>query len=302
MCRCSRAARAWLAALLAVAACTVAASPVDAVDDTGRRVRLDAPAARIVSLSPHLTELLFAAGAGGRAVGAVDWSDFPVAARALPRVGDATRLDLERIVALRPDLVLAWQGGNPAGQVERLEALGLRVWRSDPRTVADIAGALRAIGRLAGTGAAAEARAVAFESRIAALRAASAARPPLSVAYLIWHRPWMTVNGSHLISEALSACGARNVFAGLAPLTPTIDVEAVMRADPDAIVSGIVDGGAGDGLDPWRRWPALRAVRQGALVHVDPDRLHRATDRFADGVADLCAQLDAVRSRAPAAR
>lgn len=268
---------------------------VSLVDDEGRTLTLAAPAQRIVSLAPHLTELLFAAGAGPRLVGVSDWSDYPEAAKALPRIGDSALLDLERIVALKPDLVVVWRNGSSAQQLQRLAAAGLPVYASASRSLAHIAGTLRRFGRLAGSPAQAEARAAAFEQRLAALRTAYAGRRPLRVFYQIWHQPLMTVNGGHILSEALQVCGARNVFADLAAAVPTVDAEAVLLADPDAIVTGRTEPAGTDPLDAWRRLKTLRAARDGALITVDPDTLHRATDRMVEGIGQLCARLDALR-------
>ncbi|MCP5271027.1 MAG: cobalamin-binding protein [Burkholderiaceae bacterium] len=283
---------ALVASLLAFAA--GAQAEIRLVDDEGATLVLPAPAQRIVSIAPHLTELLFAAGAGSRVVAVSDWSDYPEAARRLPRIGDAVRLDLERIVALKPDLVVVWANGSAPQQLARLRAAGLPVFSSAGRDLAHIAATLRAFGRLAGTDAAADARAAAFEGELAALRTTYAQRTPLRVVYQIWAEPLMTVNGAHPISEALALCGARNVFAELPQLVPQVSAEAVLSARPDAIVTGRLDAGKPDGLDRWRH---LRSLQGTALLTVNPDTLHRATDRMAAGARELCLSLEAVRTR-----
>ncbi len=258
---------------------------------------LAAPARRIISLAPHLTELLFAVGAGERVVGVAAYSDHPPAARALPRIGDSALLDLERIVALKPDLIVVWRDGNSAQQLDRLAALRLPVYSSQIRRLADIESTMRRLGALAGTAAAADAAASRFANAATQLRARYAQRAPLRVFYQIWHRPLLTVNGQHLISEALQLCGASNVFADLKPLTPTVSQEAVLRADPDAIVTGSVDPNGPDNLDGWRRLSALRATRNGHLLVVNPDTLHRQSDRVLEGARELCEKLDRVRRK-----
>src|SRR5215472_1912696 len=147
------------------------AAPVEAIDATGARVVLAQPATRIISLAPHATELLFAAGAGDRVVGVLSPADWPPEARHLPRVGDARALDLERIVALSPDLAVAWPYLAPA-QIERLRALGLPIYVSDPHTPEAIAADIERLGALAGSSDAAGARAAAFRAKLSALRAA----------------------------------------------------------------------------------------------------------------------------------
>lgn len=281
---------------LLLASLTASAAEVAVTDDAGRVVRLSAPARRIVSIAPHLTELLFGAGAGDRVVGAVAYSDHPEAAKAIPRIGDSAQLDLERIVALRPHLIVVWRDGNSPQQLQRLAELGIPIYASQTRGLAGIASTLRRLGALAGTEDTANAHAERLERDLASLRERYAGRRPLRVFYQIWHRPLLTINGRHLISEALGLCGASNVFAPLAALTPAVSEEAVIALDPDAIVTGsVVPGGSDDNLDAWRRLSALRAVRAGHLVVVDPDKLHRQSERIVAGVRELCDKLDAAR-------
>ncbi|HEX6018371.1 MAG TPA: cobalamin-binding protein [Burkholderiaceae bacterium] len=282
------------AALLAFAG-AVRAEPVQVLDIDGHPVRLAAPAQRVVSLAPHLTELMFAIGAGDRVVGTVDYADFPEAAKQVPRVGDSALLDLERIVALQPDLVLAWRHGNSPQQLQRLATLRLPTYASEARTLADISRTLRDLGVLAGTQPLAEQRAQQFDAAVSELRARYAGRRRLEVFYQIWYPPLITVNGEHLISQVLELCGAHNVFADQRPLTPTVTEEAVLLADPDAIVAGWSDSYGPTPLDRWSRLGALRAVRQGHLLQVDPDLLHRQSDRVVIGARELCEQLDTVR-------
>lgn len=279
--------------VLLVPAGAPAGAAIEVVDDEGATLRLRAPAQRIVSIAPHLTELLFAAGAGAQVVAVSAHSDYPEAARRLPRIGDAVLLDLERIVALKPDLVVVWANGSSPQQLQRLRAAGLPVFSSAGRDLAHIATTLRVLGRLAGTEAAAEARAAAFERELATLRATYAGRRPITVFHQIWHQPLMTVNGRHPISEALAICGARNPFAGLAQLVPQVSAEAVVAARPQAIVTGRLDPAAPDQLDAWR---ALKSMTGTALITVNPDLLHRATDRMAEGTRELCVKLDALRA------
>src|SRR5581483_6795175 len=201
-----------LAALMPLAPAH-AAAPIEVRDDRGVAVALEAPARRIVALAPHLAEIAYAAGAGDRLVGVSNFSDFPPEAKRLPVVFDWGRVDYERVIALRPDVVLAWRSGTPALQVERLERLGMKVVVTEVRHFADVAALERTVGRIAGTEASAETAARDFENRLAALRAEYAARPALSVFLEIWHAPMITINGDHVFSEAIELCGGRNVFA-----------------------------------------------------------------------------------------
>ena len=278
-----------LALALALAAAPPAFAEVRAQDDTGADVVLAAPARRIVSLAPHATELLFAAGAGASVVGVVRGSDHPAAARSLRVVGDAHALDLERILALEPDLVVTWPWTTP-GQVAKLRTRGIAVFTSDPKTIDGIASSLERLGVLAGTGEAAQAAARTFRAKIDAVRASRNGERP-RVFYEIWHEPLFTVGGHHLISQAIAACGGENVFATLDVPAPQVSVEAVIAARPQVIVAG-TDGAVRPAwLDAWKRWPGIPAVRDGRVRVVDANLLHRNGPRFADGVAQLCAAL-----------
>lgn len=296
--------RGLVAAWCACATALVCAAPaeVSVLDVDGRAVVLAAPARRVVSLAPHLTELMFAIGAGDRVVGTVEYADFPEAANRVPRVGDSALLDLERIVAMKPDLLLVWRHGNSPQQLQRLAALRLPTYASEARTLADIARTLRDLGVLTAAQAQAEQRATAFEGAVSDLRTRYAGRRRIDVFYQIWNRPLITVNGEHLISQVLELCGAHNVFATERLLTPTVTEEAVLLANPDAIVAGWSDSFGPAPLDGWRRLRSLRAARQGHLLQVDPDLLHRQSDRVVLGARELCDKLDAVRQSLEGAR
>jgi len=271
------------------------AAPVEATDATGARITLATPAQRIVSLAPHATELLFAAGAGNRVVGVLSPADWPPEAARLPRVGDARALDLERIVALKPDLAVAWPYLAPA-QIERLRPLGVPIYISDPHTPEAIAEDIERLGTLAGSNDAAKAHAAAFRAKLSAMSAKSDGGSKLPVFYEIWNQPLYTVGGKHLITSALDLCGGSNVFAWLALPAPQVSVEAVLGAAPEAIVAGTDDAVRPTWLDEWKRWRELPAVVHGNLFVVDANLLHRAGPRFADGVAQLCAALDQARA------
>lgn len=285
-----------LAVFLALV-CSNANAEVVLRDDSGVTLRLPAPARRIVSLAPHLTENLFAAGAGGRVVGVVDYSDYPEAARRIAGVGDYSLPNLEAIVALRPDLVVAWRGGNPDAVLRKLRRLGLNVYETEPGRLDDIANSIEQLGRLAGTQAVAEKAAARFRQRLAALRARHAARPPVPVFYQIWHQPLMTVGGDQIISDAISLCGGENVFASLPGMAPSVSIEAVLAADPEAIVASGMGRDTPVGLEDWRRWTRLKAAARGNLFFVPADLMQRPTPRLLDGAEQLCRHLETARGR-----
>jgi iron complex transport system substrate-binding protein len=254
-------------------------------------------APRIVSLAPHITELLFAAGAGAQVVGALDYSDFPPAAKKIERVGDNRALDLERIAALKPDLVIAWPYGYGAGQIDALRRMGMHVEMSDPHRLEEIAADIERFGRYAHTESTALAAARAFRARLRELAQRYSQRSRLDVFYEIWSEPLYTLNGRHLVSQAIEVCGGRNVFAHLPVLAPTVSQEAVIAADPDVIVTATESSAPPAWLDDWRRWPQMRAVRRDGFVVLDADRMSQATPRMLDAVGELCAAMDRVRER-----
>ena len=274
-----------------------AAAAVSAVDDAGKRISLPAPARRVVSLAPHATELLFAVGAGNAVVGADEYSDYPEAARQIARIGRAGALDVERILALKPDLVVAWGSGNTGGQVAQLQRFGLPVFISEPRGPETIATSLRRLGALTGHAAVGDREAADFAAGFARLRTTYAHRAPVSVFYQIWNEPLMTVNATHSIGAVISLCGGRNIFADLPTLAPTVNIEAVVHANPDVIIGSGADDTRPQWLDDWRRWPTLAAVRHGNLFDVPPNLVQRPTSRLLEGAQRVCAALEIARGR-----
>jgi len=266
-------------------------------DDTGQEVRLKAPARRIVTLAPHAAESLYAAGAGDKLVGTVDYSDYPPEAKKVPRVGGYSRFDLEAIAALKPDLVLAWESGNNMTQVDKLKALGLTVYVSQPNTIENIADQLERMGQLAGTEAVANAAAERFRKRLESLRAMNAGKPKVRVFYQIWKTPLMTVGGSQIISDAIRICGGENVFGHLKQMAPNVSVEAVLDADPEAIVATGMGDARPEWLHDWDPWTRMTAVKRNNLFHINPDIMQRHTPRILDGTEKLCAHLDTARSQ-----
>lgn len=284
-----------LAALLLAGRAACAQADLSVVDDSGATVALARPAQRIVSLAPHLTEQLFAIGAGERIVGTTDHADYPPAARAIPRVARAHSISIEGVAALQPDLIVVWGSGFPASTVEPLRRLGIAVFVSEPRTLADIATSMRRLGVLTGTDG--EAPAARFSARIAALRSAYAAGAPVRVFYQVWAEPLMTLSGQHVISEAIALCGGRNVFADVPGISPVVSAEAVVAADPQLIVTAEPGARPGGALDGWKRFGTLSATRLGQFATLDADRINRHGPRLPDEIAVLCAAIAETRAR-----
>ena len=273
----------------------VSASALSVVDDNGHTVSLPRPAQRIISLAPHATELLFAAAAGAAVVGVSQYSDYPDAAKKIASVGGASALDLERIVSLKPDLVVVWSSGNAAAQIARLRALHIPLFDSDPHDYATVASSLERLAILAGTTNVGMNAASAFRLRLKSLEATYRQRPAVSVFYQIWQSPLMTLNGTHIASQAITLCGGKNIFADLPQIAPVVGTEAVLQADPEVILTGTSE--TPNALAGWRRFSTLHAVRAHNLLTVDADLLSRATPRILDGTEQVCRALDGARGR-----
>lgn len=250
---------------------------------------------RIVTLAPHLAELVYAAGAGERLVGVSSYSDYPPPVRELPAIGDAFRVDYEAIAALAPDLVLSWESGNPAPLVDRLRSLGYRVVAFEAERLAAVADQIELIGELAGTEEAAAAAAAAYRERLASLAASYGGQPTLPVFYQLSVRPLLTVSRRHLIGQVLEVCGGESLFARLEEAVPVVALEAVVEAGPSVILASAPLPGRQPELAFWRDWQGVPAVRDDRIYVIDADLLSRPGPRMLDGAVQVCEYLAAAR-------
>jgi len=289
----------WHGALTLLAAGLLLSGPASAAapslvvtDDTGATVRLAAVPRRIVSLAPGATEMLFAIGVGNRVVGTSRYSDEPAAARAVPRIGDVAGLDLEKILALRPDVVIVWQGGNPAAQIEQLQKLQLHLYRQHVTSLRDLPASLRRLGALSGAVAAADRAARELTTRLTNLQARYGASERISVFLQIWNRPLYTVGGRHLMSDSLTLCGATNIFSELGNEAPAVSVEAVLSRNPAVIIADAPPGQARAWLADWYSFPRLAAVRRQALIPFEDPRFGMLGPSAVEATAKLCELVD----------
>ncbi len=275
----------------------VCAAGIDVIDDTGVHISLPQPARRIVSLAPGATEMLFAAGAGPWLVATVAYADQPAAARKVPRIGDSNAIDMERLLQLKPDVVVYWPGGNNAAQIAQIKRLGFVLYGQQVNRLGDLGVSLRRLGQLAGSSPAAQQRAGEVDAQLLRLRAQYAQRAPVSALLETWNQPLYTVGGQQLMSDALSVCGAVNVFGDLPQLSPAVQVEAVLTRNPDLIIAAAPPGQGAQWLQAWRKFPSLKAVRSGNLLDFDDQALSRLGPSVLDATANLCARIDAARTR-----
>lgn len=263
-------------------------------DDTGHNLTVRYPPQRIVSLAPAASAMLVAAGANNQLVGTIEYSGQPAWERALATIGTPDAVDMERLIALKPDVVIVWPGGNNPAQIATIERLGIPVYRQEAVTLDAIVASLRRMGKLTGTSPAADREANALEAKLAALRKAYAnPRHPPTALLEVWDRPLYTVGGKELMSDSLRACGARNVFADLPERAPAIGVEAVLARNPDIIIAAAPPGRGASWLTEWTRFPSLRAVKTGRLLAFEDQRLSGLGPGVIDATAALCRKIAA---------
>ncbi|MDP6650727.1 MAG: cobalamin-binding protein [Gammaproteobacteria bacterium] len=285
-----------LCCLLSFAAVGYSHVQIEVQDDMGNTVQLPAPAQRIVSLAPHITETLYAAGAGDKIVATTQFSDFPPQANTIPIIGTNKDISYESLLSLNPDLVIAWASGNGDEIVSRIKSLGLTVFLDEPREIQDIATSLSRFGQLAGTEDIAMREAQSFMRKLNQLRNNYSIDETLSVFYQVWHEPLTTLNGEHLISDIIRLCGGINIFEELIPLAPVVSMESVLTADPQVIVVGGIDEARPDWLDGWQDWPGLSAVDNRQLHFIPPDLLQRNSPRVIQGAEQMCDILVSARA------
>ena len=263
-------------------------------DDAGGRVSLSQHAQRVVSLSPHITELLYAVGAAEKIIAAVDYSDFPSAANELPRVGSGYQLDLEAIIGLKPDLIIGWQSGNSLSQLKKLKDLGFNLYLSEPKNLHGIAKNLRDLGVLTGREKIANQQADIFLNGLSDLRKSNSNNSKINVFYQVWEKPLFTVNGQHMISQIIDICGGHNVFENLSVLSPQIDIEAVLAMNPQIIIAG-AGKSRENWLENWKKWTSVEAVKRNQLYGINADLIVRHTPRILQGARKMCEHIEKAR-------
>jgi len=264
-------------------------------NDNGQIFTLQQPAKRIISLSPGTTELLFAAGGGDRIVGVLNFSDFPEAAKKILVIGDSRELDLERIMMLKPDLLVAWRQGTSTKQVEQLQKLGVPLFFIDEHKLADIPKNIDVLGQLMGTEQQANKTSAELRNQLSALTKKYASQSPVRLFYQVWHNPLFTLSGKQIVNDAIRLCGGVNVFASQKIIAPNVSMEAVLQKNPEALVGTNESAFPDGGLAMWKRYPTMVAVKQGNLFELDGKLINRAGPRMILGVADLCEKLDQAR-------
>lgn len=268
---------------------------INVIDDINQKVTLPKPAKRIISLAPNITEILFHIGAGHQIVGVTEYSNFPPEASIIQVVGGHNRFDIESIISLKPDLIISWDSGNPKEDIVKLKSLGQIVFVSEPRSIAGIGSLMRRLGMLAGVTEEAILRAADFETQIKTITRQFSERKPVKVFYQVWANPIYTLNGEHVISELIHACGGRNIFYDLNKLAPVVSVESVLAKNPQVILGGGALESNNSKLSSWQKWPGIAAVRNKHIYSVNEDYVGRMGPRMVQGMKSICNAIQNAR-------
>jgi len=293
---------ALLIALALVSGAALAAAATREVrDDTGASVRVPLDNCRIVSLAPGTTAMLYAAGAGHCLVGTIAHSKEPAGAETIPVVGDAETLDFENLLALRPTVVVVAVDVVQRVRIDRIRALGIPVYEVHVTRLGQMSTSIRGLGVLTATQAVADREAARLDDELAAIARRYQGRAPVRVLYQIWDQPIYTIGGKHVINDALTLCGASNIFADLSTAAPAVTREAAVLRNPDLILVSAPPASAEEWRAAWARFPTLHAVRNQRVLPYTDERMDRMGPSVVDATAGLCEVIDRARA-APAPR
>lgn len=270
---------------------------IHVTDFTGETITLEKPAQRIVALAPHIVENVFTAGAGEQLIGVVAYSDFPEQAKLLPLVGGYAKTNLEKILELDPDLIIAWESGNSDASVARIKELGYPVYVDQPDSLTDLAKSVRDIGTLTGHAEQANKAMDEYLTSISEIKALYESKPKVRTFYQVWNQPLRTITGKHIISDAIRLCGGTNIYADEPSISPIINIESLLERDPQAIIASGMSEARPDWLDDWKKWPSLQSVKNDNLFFVNPNHIQRHTVRILLGIESICTQLDEARAK-----
>ena len=254
------------------------------------------PINRIIALSPHSVEMLFTLGVGDRIIATTKFSNFPPQAEDIPRVGGYNGIQIEKILALNPDLIIAWMDGNKIQDIEKMEKLGLNVYRSQTRSLDNIPNEMILFGEMLGVQAVALSRANAFNELLKKIRAENKEKPSVKFFYQLWDEPLRAVAAGSWINSVMSACGGINVFNDPNFDYPEVSIENVLITSPEAFIIPSHHGTYTAGVEKWKKWPEIPAIANDQIYFIDGDLLHRFSTRIIDGMEQVCDAFDKVRA------
>jgi iron complex transport system substrate-binding protein len=261
---------------------------------------------RIITLAPHLSELVDSAGGSERLVGVSAFSNFPASVKQLPITSDARSIDLEKMKSLRPDLIIYWRGGTSESQIQSIKKTfnkDVQFIAVEPKKLGDIATDIETIGKALGTDTIAKKNAGALRIKISELRnkennqnnSKNINKRKVRVFYQVWAQPLMTLNKDHIISDIIQICGGEQLFANEKVLVPTVSREAVIKANPEIIFTAVDSAKMASDWSMWTSFPQLAATKNKAFIDLDGDIISRPSPRIMQGAQKICAEINQLR-------
>lgn len=251
---------------------------------------------RIIALAPHAVELVFMLGAGDRIVATTEYADFPEAAKKIPRIGGYSGIQIERVLELNPDLIIAWQSGNQAQDIKQMQDLGLPVYLSITKKLDDIPNEMLTLGKKLGLQKIAQMKANEFNQKLSKIRLDNANKSKVSIFYQLWSEPLRAMAAGSWINEMVMGCGGVNIFNDNALDYPQVSIENVLLAKPEVIIIPSQHGSKIEAGDKWAPWPEIPAVKNKQIYYINGDLLHRFSGRILQGMQKLCDKFDIART------
>jgi iron complex transport system substrate-binding protein len=261
---------------------------------------------RIITLAPHLSELVDSAGGSERLVGVSAYSNYPTSVKQLPITSDARSIDLEKMKSLRPDLIIYWRGGTSESQIQSIKKTfnkDVQFIAVEPKKLSDIATDIETIGKALGTDLIAKKNADVLRLKISELRnkennqnkQTNISQRKVRVFYQVWAQPLMTLNKDHIISDIIQLCGGEQLFANEKVLVPTVSREAVIKANPEIIFTAVDNQKMSSDWSMWTSFPQLAATKNKAFVDLDGDIISRPSPRIMQGAQKICSEINRIR-------
>jgi len=254
------------------------------------------PAKRIIALSPHAVEMLFAIGAGDRIIATIDYADYPAEALKIPRVGNFSGIQIEKIIALQPDLIIAWKSGNKTADLDKIQSLGFTVFYSHPKNIPGIISELNKIGELTGLQAKARMAANEIQQKYQEIIDTYSNKKPVKVFYQLWHDPLRTIGSDNWNESLIKDCNGHNLFHDINTPYPVVSLENVIAKNPQVIIVPHHSGSDAINKEIWTKWQNIKAIKKNHIYAIDGDLWHRFGPRAVEGLKQLCEAIDRARN------
>ena len=254
-----------------------------------------ASAKKIIALSPHSVEMLYAIGAGDQIIATLEYSDYPPPALSIPRIGNFTGIQIEKIIALQPDLIIAWKSGNKLADLKKIESLGFNIFYSKPENISEISLELIKLGKLTGHSKEAITLAANIADKHQQIIDRFSATEQINVFYQLWHDPLRTIGSGSWLESLINDCNGRNIFNDAESAYPIVSLETILSRNPEVIIIPGHPGTIDTNNSFWDKWQNISAVKHNKIFTIDGDLLHRFTPRAIDGLELLCQSIDNAR-------